>query len=78
MAKNTFCEVTVTFDHQIQLIFESKWTFFKFGTNLKKSFKAFLRYRIHKNGTDGQLENIAGTEAQKTYSLRRGNGETEM
>lgn len=43
MAKNAFCEVTVTFDQQIQFILESKWTL---------ALQAFLRYHVNGNGTD--------------------------
>ena len=51
MAKNVFCEVTVTFDHQILI-----------SSSLSPSGRLCQRYRDHKNGTDvradGQPENI--------------------
>lgn len=62
--------MTLTFAHQNLFILEYKWTF--------NSFKAFLRYAVHKNGTDVP-ENImppataitsAEAKVEESYDLR--------
>ncbi len=55
MTKNMLCEVTVTltFDHQI-LISSSLSPSGRLYQIWRNSFKVFLSYHVHKNGTGGQ------------------------